>query len=66
MLSYSDFMKAESRANGDDLEGLTTVEIKARRAAEKAYAEVMQAEEYRLEMLAVEEECWTGDFRDDD
>ena len=66
MLSYSDFMEAESRANGDDCEGLTPVEIKARRAAEKAYAEVMQAEEYRLEMLAVEEECWTGDFRDDD
>ena len=66
MLSYSDFMKAESRANGDGYEGLTPVEIKALQAAEKAYEAVMQAEDYRLEMLAVEDECWTGDFRDDD
>ena len=66
MLTYADFMKAESRANGDDVVGLTPLEIKAKRAAEKAYEAVMQAESDRLEMLAIEEECWTGDFRDDD
>ena len=66
MLTYADFMKAESRANGDDCVGLSPIEIKARRAAEKAYAEVMEAEAYSLEIRAIEEEVWTGDFRDDD
>ena len=66
MLSYSDFMQAESRANGDDAIGLTTLEIKAKRAAEKAYQAVIDEESERLERMAIEDECWTGDFRDDD
>ena len=66
MLSYSDFMAAESRANGDDVIGLSPLEIKARRAAEKAYQDVIDQENDRLERIAIEDECWTGDFRDDD
>ena len=66
MLSYSDFMKEESRANGDDVAGLTALEIKAKRAAAKAYQSVIDEENERLERMAIEDECWTGDFRDDD
>ena len=66
MLSYSDFMQAESRANGDDVIGLSPLEIKAKRAAEKAYQAVIDEESERLERMAIEDECWTGDFRDDD
>jgi len=66
MLSYADFMKAESIANGDDVVGLTPLEIKAKRAAEKAYQSVIDGESERLERMAIEDECWTGDFRDDD
>ena len=66
MLSYSDFMREESRANGDDVVGLSPLEIKAKRAAEKAYQTVIDKEMERLERMAIEDECWTGDFRDDD
>ena len=66
MLSYSDFMLEESRANGDDVVGLSPLEIKAKRAAEKAYQAVIDEESERLERMAIEDECWTGDFRDDD
>ena len=58
MLSYSDYMRAESRANGDDVIGLTPLEIKAKRAAEKAYQAVIDAESDRLERMAIEDECW--------
>lgn len=66
MLSYSDFMKEESRANGDDVAGLTALEIKAKLAAEKAYQSVIDEKNERLERMAIEDECWTGDFRDYD